>query len=85
MVKGIVRPIDDLGRLVIPKEFRKSLKIKEKDPVDIYLKDGVICIEPFKLQCVCCGNRNENKLVVVDGVHMCPDCVEKFSKSCRRV
>lgn len=80
MVKGIVRPIDDLGRLVIPKEFRKSLKIKEKDPVDIYLKDGVICIEPFRLQCVCCGNNDEYKLVVVDGVHMCPDCIQKFFK-----
>jgi transcriptional pleiotropic regulator of transition state genes len=85
MVKGIVRRIDDLGRVVIPKEMRRALKIKEGDPVDIYLKDGVICIEPFRLQCVCCGNCNEDKLVVVDGVHMCPECVEKFSKSCRRV
>nr|WP_313132599.1 AbrB/MazE/SpoVT family DNA-binding domain-containing protein [Anaerocolumna sp.] len=80
MVKGIVRKIDDLGRVVIPKEMRRALKIKEGDPVDIYLKDGVICMETIKLQCVCCGNDNEDKLIVVDGVHMCPECIEKFSK-----
>ncbi len=84
MVKGIVRPVDDLGRLVIPKEIRKALKIKEKDPVDIYLKDGVICIEPFRLQCVCCGNDDEDKLVVVDGVHMCPVCIEKFVEGAKK-
>lgn len=84
MVKGIVRRIDDLGRVVLPKEFRRSLKIKDGDPVDIYLKEGVICIEPFRLQCVCCGNDNEDKLVVVDGVHMCPDCIQKFFKGVRK-
>jgi transcriptional pleiotropic regulator of transition state genes len=84
MVKGIVRKIDDLGRVVIPKEMRKALKIRETDPVDIYLKDGVICIEPFRLQCVCCGNTDEDKLVVVNGVHMCPDCIQKFFKEARK-
>jgi transcriptional pleiotropic regulator of transition state genes len=79
MVKGIVRNIDELGRVVLPKEIRRSLNIKEKDPVDIYLRNGVICIEPCKLQCVCCGSREEDKLAQVNGVHMCPECIKKFS------
>nr|WP_308743103.1 AbrB/MazE/SpoVT family DNA-binding domain-containing protein [uncultured Anaerocolumna sp.] len=84
MAKGITRRIDDLGRIVIPKEMRRILKIKEGDPIDIYLKDGVICMESMKLQCVCCENDNEDKLVVVDGVHMCPDCLQKFFKEARK-
>lgn len=85
MVKGIARRIDDLGRIVIPKEMRWALKIKEGDPIEIYLKDGVICMEPYnKLQCVCCESTDEDKLVVVDGVHMCPDCLQKFFKEARK-
>ena len=40
---GIVRRIDDLGRVVIPKELRRSLKIREGDPLEIYTdKEGII-------------------------------------------
>lgn len=46
MARGIVRHMDDLGRVVIPKEMRKSLSIKEGDKVDIYFNDGAICIRP---------------------------------------
>lgn len=84
MAKGITRRIDDLGRIIIPKEMRRTLKIKEGDPIDIYLKDGVICMESSKLQCVCCESTDEDKLVVVDGVHMCPDCIQKFFKEARK-
>lgn len=80
MVKGIVRKIDELGRVVIPKEFRRSLKIKDGDKVDIYLKDGVISLERFGLKCVCCGNDDEDKLVQVNGVHMCPNCIKEYYK-----
>lgn len=40
--KGMIRKIDELGRIVIPKEFRKSLGIKTNDPVEIFMvKDGL--------------------------------------------
>lgn len=42
---GIVRRIDDLGRIVIPKEIRKAFAIKEGDPMEIYIKDHAIIIK----------------------------------------
>lgn len=78
MVKGIVRNFDVLGRVVVPKEMRKELKLKEGEPVDIYLENGIICIKPVKLQCVCCGSNDEDKLIVSRGIHMCNSCILDF-------
>ena len=36
---GIVRKIDDLGRVIIPKEIRRSMNIKEGDPLEIFVQD----------------------------------------------
>lgn len=80
MVKGIVRHVDELGRIVVPKEIRKSLRIKETDLLDIYLRDGVLCMEKVSLSCVCCGLRDEEQLLVHNGVHVCQECLGEFSK-----
>ena len=46
---GIVRRIDDLGRIVIPKEIRRQLKIGESDPFEIFLsRDGEIILKPYR-------------------------------------
>ena len=46
---GIIRRIDDLGRIVIPKEIRKQLKIGEGDSLEIFLStDGEIIIKPYR-------------------------------------
>ena len=45
---GIVRRIDDLGRVVIPKEIRKTLRIREGDPLDIFTaKDGEVILKKY--------------------------------------
>lgn len=44
---GIVRRIDDLGRIVIPKEIRRSLKIREGDPLEIFLENDYICFKRY--------------------------------------
>lgn len=45
---GIVRRIDDLGRVVIPKEIRRSMRIKEGDPLEIFTtSDGCVCFKKF--------------------------------------
>lgn len=44
---GIVRRIDDLGRIVIPKELRRSLKIKEGDPLEVFTENDAICFKKY--------------------------------------
>ena len=44
---GIVRRIDDLGRIVIPKEIRRSLKIREGDPLEIFLEKDYVCFKRY--------------------------------------
>ena len=44
---GIIRRVDDLGRVVIPKELRRSLKIKEGAPLEIYTHNGAVCFKPY--------------------------------------
>lgn len=39
---GIIRRIDDLGRIVIPKEVRRSMHLREGDPIGIYVDDGTV-------------------------------------------
>ena len=44
---GIVRRMDDLGRVVIPKELRKTMKIKDNAPLEIYTYKGAVCFKPY--------------------------------------
>jgi AbrB family looped-hinge helix DNA binding protein len=44
---GIVRRMDDLGRVVIPKEIRRAMKIEVGQPLEIYTEDGCVCFKPY--------------------------------------
>lgn len=46
---GIVRRIDDLGRVVIPKEIRRNFGIREGDPLEIFVENGCICLRKYDL------------------------------------
>lgn len=59
---GIVRRIDDLGRVVIPKEIRRTMHIKEGDPMELFLEDDKVC---FKLYSSGCEDDIER---LIDGV-----------------
>ena len=47
MRTGIVRRIDDIGRIVIPREVRRTMNIKEGDPLEISIEDDKICLEKY--------------------------------------
>ena len=46
---GIIRRIDDLGRVVIPKEIRRTLKIREGDPLEIFLEKDCVCFQKYSV------------------------------------
>ena len=65
---GIIRRVDELGRVVIPIEIRNQFNIVEKDPIEIYVDDSSIVLKKYQPNCVFCGNSEnlieyKNKLV----------------------
>jgi len=55
---GIVRKVDELGRVVIPKELRNTLGINERDPLEIYVEGHKIILQKYQNRCVFCGENN---------------------------
>lgn len=53
---GIVRKVDDLGRVVLPVELRRSLGIEERDPLEIYVQDDKIILRKSSAKCIFCGS-----------------------------
>ena len=45
---GIIRRVDDLGRVVIPKELRRNLKIKDGDPLEVFTENDAICFKKYQ-------------------------------------
>ncbi|MBD9009931.1 MAG: AbrB/MazE/SpoVT family DNA-binding domain-containing protein [Clostridiales bacterium] len=73
---GIVRKVDELGRIVLPKELRDTLKIEHKDPLEIYVDADNIILRKYEPACIFCGNA-EN-VVDFGGKRVCKDCIAKL-------
>lgn len=69
---GIVRLVDELGRIVLPIELRRTLDIAEKDPLEILVEDSDIVLRKYRPDCVFCGARGE--LTEFKGKRICPAC-----------
>lgn len=44
---GIIRRVDDLGRIVIPREIRRNLRLKEGDPMELFVQDDMVCFKKY--------------------------------------
>lgn len=75
---GIVRNTDLLGRVVIPKEMRKQLLIKDGDPVEIIKVDNTVVIKRYRSRCIFCNC--EDELIKFESQYICNDCKESISK-----
>ena len=77
---GIVRKVDSLGRIVIPKELRTTMNIVEDETVLEISSDGEkIVLSKYNPGCHCCGNVEGLKEVM--GLKICPDCLKEFSRA----
>ncbi len=74
---GIVRRVDELGRIVIPIELRNKLKIEVKDPIEIYVDGSSIILKKFQEDCVFCGSTK--KVVDYKGKLICSKCMENIA------
>lgn len=74
---GIVRRVDELGRIVIPIELRNKLKIAEKDPIEIFVDGSSIVLKKYEETCVFCGS-NKNVVEYKEKL-ICTKCAQNIS------
>lgn len=70
---GIVRRVDDLGRIVLPIELRRTLDIAERDELEIYLEDDKVIMRKYEPSCVFCASTVG--LMEYRGKNVCAQCI----------
>ncbi len=74
---GIVRRVDELGRIVLPIELRRSLDIEERDPLEISLEGERIILRKYQHSCIFCGA--EEDLLDYNDKRLCRSCLKKIN------
>ncbi len=70
---GIVRKVDELGRIVLPIELRRTLDIAEKDSLEIYMDGDSIILRKYQPACVFCDSAKD--IISYKGKNICSDCI----------
>lgn len=73
---GIVRKVDDLGRIVIPIELRRTLGVDIKDSIEIFVDGDYIMLKKYEPTCIFCGNGKE--IQRIHDKNVCSECIEKI-------
>ena len=73
---GIVRKVDELGRIVLPIELRRTLDIVEKDALEIYVDGSSIILKKYQPSCIFCGNAKD--IVNFKGKNVCSACAREL-------
>ena len=74
---GIVRKVDELGRIVLPIELRRTLDIAERDELEIYLDDDKVVLKKYEPSCIFCGS--SCGLDTYHGRNVCMECIENMN------
>jgi transcriptional pleiotropic regulator of transition state genes len=80
---GIVRRVDELGRVVLPIELRRTLDISERDALEIYVDGEKIILRKYEPACVFCGNAQDVQMF--RGKNVCRNCIEDMMEAMRQV
>ncbi|MDF2719221.1 MAG: hypothetical protein K0R28_6146 [Paenibacillus sp.] len=74
---GVVRKVDQLGRIVLPKSLRKRYRMNEGDPVEILVSGDHILLERYRPKCVFCGEMNG--VTEYKEKHICANCLKEMT------
>lgn len=74
---GMIRKIDELGRIVVPKEIRKTLDIDNGDPLEIFVEGDHIILKKHNPACLFCGKAED--VIFFRGKLCCRDCLEELA------
>ena len=75
---GIVRKVDELGRIVLPIELRRTLVIEEKDRIEIFVDGESIILRKYQPACIFCDNAKD--IINYKGKNICPDCIRAMNE-----
>lgn len=75
---GIVRKVDELGRVVIPKELRRTLTIDEGDPLEIYVDGEQVILKKYEPTCIFCSEGKD--VINYKGKNICKSCLDEMKK-----
>ena len=75
---GIVRKVDELGRIVIPIELRRTLDIAERDPLEIFVSEDTIMLKKFHTSCIFCDSVKD--IISYKGKNVCPACIKTLKE-----
>ena len=74
---GIVRKVDELGRIVLPIELRRTLGIEEKDRIEIFVDGESIILRKYQPACIFCDNARD--IINYKGKNICPECIKAMN------
>ena len=73
---GIVRKVDELGRIFLPIELRRTLGIEIKDPIEIYVDGDYIVLKKYEPACIFCGNAKD--VTRIHDKNVCANCINEL-------
>ena len=73
---GIVRKVDELGRIVLPIEMRRTLDIAERDALEIYVDGSSVILKKYKPSCIFCDATKD--ITIFKGKNICPKCMKEL-------
>ena len=76
---GIVRKVDELGRIVLPIELRNTLDIAPKDPIEIYVDGNLIILRKHQPTCIFCGSGED--IVRYKEKNVCAKCIQELEET----
>ena len=75
---GIVRKVDELGRIVLPVELRRTLDIAERDALEIFVDGSSIVLKKYRPSCIFCDSSKD--VVNFKGKNICPKCMKELKE-----
>ena len=75
---GVVRKVDELGRIVVPIELRRTMDISVKDTLEIFVEGDKIILKKYHPACIFCENAKD--VISYKGKMICKDCLNELKK-----
>ena len=76
---GIVRKVDELGRIVLPIELRRTLDIGERETMEIFVEGSSVVLKKYRPTCIFCDSAKD--IAIFKGKNICPKCLSELKRA----